>query len=178
MSFLSETSVLLLIDLQQRLMPAIADVANVIANARRLAEVAQLLEIPVLATEQNSDGLGPNVSEIKQLAQATLAKQFFDATCEPEWASFLPAKRPDIVVAGCEAHVCVLQTVMGLRRLGLRVRMVRDAVGSRGEANRDAALARAERHGAELVSTEMVVFEWLRTSKHPKFRAALELIKA
>jgi nicotinamidase-related amidase len=69
------------------------------------------------------------------------------------------------------------QTVLGLLESGRRVALVRDAVGSRSEENRDAALARAERHGAELVTTEMVVFEWLETSDHPRFREALRLVK-
>ncbi len=171
------TSVLLLIDFQARLMPAIAEGARAVANARRLAEVARLLGIPVLATEQNPAGLGPNVAELAALTEATLAKQFFDATREAAWAGFLPAGRPHIVVAGCEAHVCVLQTVMGLRRAGTAVQLVADAVGSRTAENRAAALARAEWHGAELVTTEMVVFEWLATAAHAQFKPALKLVK-
>ena len=82
-----------------------------------------------------------------------------------------------VVVAGCETHVCVMQTVLGLLGQGRSVALVSDAVGSRSEANRDAALARAKAHGAELVTTEMVVFEWLETSDHPRFREALKLVK-
>lgn len=172
-----ETSVLLLIDLQQRLMPAIHDGMSVLANAQRLARAARLLQVPVQATEQNPDGLGPTVAEIRPLADAVLVKRFFDATREPAWPAFLPAGRGDVVVTGCEAHVCVVQTVLGLRRLGARVRLVADAVGSRVVANRDAALHRAERAGAELVTTEMVLFEWLSTADHPRFRDVLELVR-
>ncbi len=168
---------LLVIDLQQRLMPAIHAGAEVVANAVRLAEAARLLDIPVLATEQNPAKLGPNVAEIGALARTTLAKQYFDATREAGWDAFLPAERPDIVVVGCEAHVCVLQTVLGLRRLGLPVRLVADAVGSRRPSNRDAALHRAERAGAELVTTEMAIFEWLETAHHPRFRDCLKLVR-
>lgn len=177
MSFTPETSVLLIVDMQARLMPVIADAEAALANAKRLAGAAKLLGIPVLATEQNPDGLGPNVAEIKEMADATLVKQFFDATREAAWTSFLPQGRPDVVVAGCEAHVCVLQTVLGLRRLGTPVRLVRDAIGSRTPANREAAAHRAEEAGAELVTTEMVVFEWLATADHPRFREALRLLK-
>lgn len=176
-SFRTGSSVLLVIDLQQRLLPAIHAGAEVVANAVRLAEAARLLDIPVLATEQNPAGLGPNVAEITARAGATLTKQFFDATREPAWSGFLPAGRTDIVVAGCEAHVCVLQTVLGLSRLGLPVRLVADAVGSRRPSNRDAALHRAERAGAEIVTTEMVVFEWLETAEHPRFRDVLALVR-
>jgi len=177
MTFAPETSVLLLIDFQARLMPAIANADAAIANARRLAAAAKLLDVPVRATEQNPGGLGHGVDEVMQFAEATLSKRYFDATRESEWASFLPVGRPHIVVAGCEAHVCVLQTVLGMLDKGLQVRLVRDAVGSRRAEDREAALQRAERHGAELVTTEMVIFEWLKTCDHPRFREALALVK-
>jgi nicotinamidase-related amidase len=170
-------STLLLIDLQQRLMPSIAGAEGVVLNARRLAEAARLVEVPVLATEQNPAGLGGNVEAIAALASRTLAKNFFDATRESGFEDFLPEDRPMVVVAGCETHVCVMQTVLGLLGQGRSVALVSDAVGSRSEANRDAALARAKAHGAELVTTEMVVFEWLETSDHPRFREALKLVK-
>jgi nicotinamidase-related amidase len=176
-SFSPARSVLLLIDLQARLMPAIADGRLVIANAVRLGEVARRLAVPVLGTEQNPAGLGPNVAEVRALTAATLAKTHFDATAEATFANFLPQGRPDVVVAGCETHVCVLQTVLGLRRAGRDVRVVRDAVGSRSPANREAALARMERYGAELVTMEMVAFEWLASSDHPAFRDVLNHLK-
>ncbi|MCK6454411.1 MAG: isochorismatase family protein [Alphaproteobacteria bacterium] len=182
MSFEPARSALLLIDFQARLMPQIAEAENALANACRLGEAARLLDVPVLATEQNPDGLGPNVPAIRALAGATLAKTFFDATREDAWAGFLPPVaggngRRDLVVAGCETHVCVLQTVLGLLDKGHRVRLAADAVGSRTARNREAALHRAERRGAELVTTEMVVFEWLARSDHPRFRDLLKLVK-
>jgi nicotinamidase-related amidase len=173
----ADESTLLLIDLQQRLMPSIAGEEAVLANARRLGEAARLMGVPVLATEQNPAGLGANVEAIATLATRTLAKNFFDATREAGFVSFLPPGRPTVVVAGCETHVCVMQTVLGLLRQGRSVALVGDAVGSRTAANRDAALARAKVHGAELVTTEMVIFEWLATSDHPRFREALKLVK-
>ena len=177
MAFVTGTSVLLLIDLQSRLMPAIRDADVVLANALRLAEAARLLGVPVLATEQNPAGLGPNVPSIAEVSSRTLAKQHFDATREAAWPSFLPEARRDVVVAGCEAHVCVLQTVMGLRRLGHDVRLVRDAIGSRREDSRIAALERAASYGAESGTTEMMLFEWLGTCDHPRFRDVLRLVK-
>jgi nicotinamidase-related amidase len=177
MNLQPENSMLLLIDLQERLMPAIAGHEGVVANALRLANVARLLDIPVLATEQNPAGLGPNLPAVREIAARTLTKQFFDATREPAWQSFLPPDRPNVVVAGCEAHVCVLQSVMGLRRTGASVALVRDACGARLTTNRDAAMHRAERVGAELVTTEMVIFEWLATADHPRFREAHRIVK-
>lgn len=177
MTFSPETSVLLLVDLQERLMPAIANHESVVGNAVRLATAARLLDIPIIATEQNPAGLGPGVSVLRDMSQKTLVKQFFDATRETEWSTFLPAGRTQVFVAGCEAHVCVLQTVLGMRRAGTSVRLVRDAIGSRSPHDRDAAAHRAERAGAELMTTEMVIFEWLVTAEHPRFRDVLRIVK-
>ncbi len=177
MTLAAAACTLLLIDLQQRLMPSIAGGEAVVANAKRLAEAARLLDVPVLATEQNPAGLGGTVAALAPLPSKVLSKNFFDATREATFDGSLPAERPIVVVAGCETHVCVMQTVLGLLRHGRPVALVSDAVGSRREDNRDAALARAKAHGAELVTTEMVVFEWLETSDHPRFRDALRLVK-
>ncbi|MFO7297011.1 MAG: isochorismatase [Proteobacteria bacterium] len=177
MTFTPENSVLLLIDFQARLMPAISGAEAAIANAVRLAKAAKLLDIPVRGTEQNPAGLGHNLDELASFSGATLAKNYFDATAESGWDGFLPPDRRNVVVAGCETHVCVLQTVLGMLGKGFAVRLVRDAVGSRTPENREAALHRAERHGAELVTTEMVIFEWLRTCDHPRFREVLALVK-
>ncbi|MDA3857540.1 MAG: isochorismatase family protein, partial [Roseovarius sp.] len=83
----------------------------------------------------------------------------------------------DLVVIGCEAHVCLLQTVLGLLSAGRKVYVVADAIGSRMVESRCTALGRMERHGAEIVTTEMVVFEWLSSAEHPEFREMLKLIK-
>ena len=94
----------------------------------------------------------------------------------PASSSELP-RRAEMVVAGCEAHVCVLQTALGLLAAGKRVHVVRDAVGSRRPESKAAALERLARHGAEIVTTEMVLFEWLESAEHPRFREIVALIK-
>jgi len=170
-------SALLLIDLQQRLMPAIHDGDAVVANAVRLAEGAGLLEVPVCATEQNPAGLGPTVEALAAYPQMVMPKMSFGAVSEPGFATLLPPNTEEIVVAGCEAHVCVLQTVLGLLAARRRVLLVADAIGSRTPANKDAAVDRMVRHGAEVVTTEMVLFEWLRDAHHPQFRAVQKLIR-
>ena len=177
MSFAPQDCFLLLVDLQSRLMPAIDNGDKVERNALRLAQAAKLLGVPVLATEQNPKGLGPNVDAVRTAAGATLEKMHFDATREEAWPRFAPEGLKQVVVAGCEAHVCVLQTVMGLRAKSYAVRLVADAVGSREAVSRDTALARAESKGAEIVTTEMVIFEWLVSSEHPRFRDVLALLK-
>ena len=177
MSFAPIESLLLLVDFQSRLMPWIEGDAEAVANALRLAGAAKLLEVPVLATEQNPAGLGPNVDEIRNAAAATLEKRFFDATREPRWPEFAPRGRKHVVVAGCEAHVGVMQTVIGLLGKGYAVRLVADAVGSRTAESRRVALERAASKGAEIVTTEMVIFEWLVTCDHPRFREILQIVK-
>ena len=85
--------------------------------------------------------------------------------------------RRDIVLAGCETHVCVMQTALGLLDAGRRVCLVRDAVGSRRSESKETAISRLEKHGAEVVTTEMVAFEWLASAEHPRFRDIIRLIK-
>ncbi|HEX2134874.1 MAG TPA: isochorismatase family protein [Microvirga sp.] len=171
-----ENSALLVIDFQARLMPAIEDGPSVVANARRLIEAAAMLGVPVLFTEQNVGGLGPTVGELACANGKVAHKMTFDACRAEGFAAMLP-DGADIVVAGCEAHVCVLQTVLGLVEAGRRVFVVRDAVGSRRAESKETAIRRMERHGAEIVTAEMVVFEWLGTARHPRFRDAVALIK-
>jgi nicotinamidase-related amidase len=173
----AESAVVLLIDLQERLMPAIYDGDVVVARAVRLAEAARLLDVPIRATEQYPQGLGPIVPPLAAYPQAVLAKTTFSATQDPGFSGLLPAGVSEIIVAGCEAHVCVLQTVLGLLGRGRRVLLVADAVGSRDPDDRAVALDRARQHGAEVVTSEMVLFEWLRDAQHPRFREVQKLLK-
>jgi nicotinamidase-related amidase len=168
---------LLIIDVQARLMPAIHDGQTVVRRCVQLATAARELGIHVIGTEENPDGLGPLVPEIAALCDTTLAKFHFSAPAEEGFLRRLPAGRDTLVVAGCEAHVCVLQSVIGLLEAGHAVKWVGDAVGSRHPHDRLAATERARRHGADVVTTEMVVFEWLGTSQHPKFRRLSQLIR-
>jgi isochorismate hydrolase len=167
---------LLLIDLQARLIPAIDGSTTVIANARRLRDAAVMMEVPLLYTEQNPAKLGATVPEVASNAAPVVRKMTFDATASADFPA-LPEKRTQVIVAGVEAHVCVLQTALSLIHGELDVFVVRDAVGSRRIESRDAALARLEHHGVEIVTTEMVVFEWLRTAGHPRFRELSALIR-
>jgi nicotinamidase-related amidase len=202
-----EDSQLVLVDYQTRLMPAIHEGPAVLANAVRLARMAQLLKVPVWATEENPSAMGPNVPELQtviaQAAGKTLAKMQFSAVEEGlgEWlrppaptrapqgnARSLPkhlqkpqaaaaGQRNTIVIAGCETHVCLLQTSLDLLEDEFEVWVVTDACGSRTERSRDAAFDRLAGAGAELVTTEMVAFEWLRTAEHPMFKEVLALVK-
>jgi len=168
-------STLVTIDFQARLMPAIHDGARLVANARRLVEAAGLLSVPILMTEQNPAGLGGTVPELAG-AGPVVSKMSFDACAE---AAFLEALAGDgqLVLCGCEAHVCLGQTALSLLAHRRRVAVVQDAVGTRLPETKEAALRRLERHGAEIVTTEMVIFEWLRSAEHPRFREVLKLVK-
>ncbi|MDQ2927648.1 MAG: isochorismatase family protein [Pseudomonadota bacterium] len=168
---------LLIIDTQTRLMPAIHDAENVIHRCVQLATAARELGVHVIGTEENPAGLGPLVAEVAALCDTTLSKFHFAATAEPGFLERLPAGRNTFVVAGCEAHVCVMQTCAGLLEAGHAVKWVGDAVGSRQPHSRLAATERARRLGADVVTAEMVVFEWLGTSEHPKFRRLLQLMR-
>ena len=170
-------AVLLLIDLQERLMPVIADHEVVVARAVRLAEAATLLDVPVRATEQYPAGLGPTVPPLTPYLGAVLAKTMFSALDDPDFPALLPIGSSEVVVAGCEAHICVLQTVLGLLAEGHRVVVVADAIGSRDPADKALAIDRARQDGAEIVTSEMVLFEWLRDARHPKFREVHKLLK-
>jgi nicotinamidase-related amidase len=171
-----DSATLVLIDLQAKLMPAIEGGAAVIANARRLRDAAVALDVPFFYTEQNPKGLGPTLPELASNSAPVVRKMSFDASRAPDFP--MPsAVRPQLLLAGCEAHVCVLQTALSLRAAGHAVAVVRDAIGSRKNDNRDAALERLARHGVEMVTTEMVVFEWLGTAEHPRFRELSALIK-
>ena len=170
------TSALLLIDFQARLMPAIEDGAALVENAQRLLTAVQMFGVPALITEENPAGLGATAPELAHAGIPVFHKMSFDACRMPNFAAILP-DRSDLVVAGCETHVCVLQTVLGLIEAGTRVYLVRDAVGSRRSESKEAAIRRLERHGAEIVTTEMVIFEWAETAEDPRFRDALALVR-
>jgi nicotinamidase-related amidase len=176
MLHLPDDSVLVLIDFQPRLMPAIHDGEAVIAQALRLARIAQLLEVPIIGTEQNRHGLGECLPDIKALCSTIVMKHHFDASADG-LVEALPAGRRHVIVAGCEAHVCVLQSALGLLNHGLTVTLLVDAVASRKPLDRDTAIARLANAGAGIATVEMVAFEWLRSSHHPRFRDVLRLIK-
>lgn len=169
-------SVLVLVDYQHRLMPMIHGGAQAVARALRLADAARELGVRVLGTEQNPAGLGPNDEAIRQRCASTLSKMHFDA-CEDGLLELIGGDPAEVVIAGCEAHVCLLQTALGLLRAGRRVWVVADACGSRSAADHGLAMQRLQQAGATLVSTEMVVFEWLRSCTHPRFKPVLGLVK-
>lgn len=196
-------SQLVLVDYQERLMPAMVGAQEVLANASRLAQAARMLKVPVFVTEQNAPKLGSTVVDLRTALgdyARVFPKMMFSAVEEGlgEWlqppqkpvqgnARSLPKhlqkpvtqgpERASVVLAGCEAHVCLLQTALDLLEDEMEVWVVVDACGSRSERNRDAAFDRLAGAGVELVTTEMVLFEWLRGAEHAQFKTVQALIK-
>lgn len=170
----TETSCLLVVDFQERLMPAIHDPDHIIANAVWLIQIAQRLGVPVLASEQYPQGLGHTVAAIRNLlpAAAFMEKLHFSCAAERECMRRIDAlNREQIVVIGAEAHVCVLQTALGLRASNKEVYLVADAVSSRSPRDVELALERMRAEGVRIVSREMAVFEWLHQAGDDRFRA-------
>jgi len=169
--------VLVIIDMQAKLMPHIDNGAAVLKRCLTLVRAADLLDIPVLVTEQNPRGLGASVSGLVSERHRVIEKDTFDATLCPDFVAALPSKETALFVAGCEAHVCVLLTVTGLLKLGYAVELVADAIGSRAPENKAIAQARAQREGALPTTTESTIFGWLGSCRHPRFKDALALIR-
>jgi nicotinamidase-related amidase len=167
-------SSLVLIDIQERLAAVMPAREAVVRAAGILAEAAAQLGIPVLATEQYPRGLGPTVPELtaKLPADAKRMEKTSFSAC-----GALPLARPQAILAGMEAHVCVLQTALELAAEGREVFVVADAICSRTEANRANALTRLEKAGVVVTNTESVLFEWLRDASHEHFRAISKLIR-
>ncbi len=172
----ADQSILVLIDLQEKLLPVISHGNLVLAESVRLARIARLLNVPVVATEQIPEKLGHNDEEIAGLADQTLTKIHFDA-CGGGLVDSLPSDRKQVIIGGCEAHVCMLQTALSLLSAGFGVWVVENATGSRHDGDRDAALERLQQAGATIVTLEMVAFEWMRHCEHPHFREIQKLIK-
>ena len=169
-------SLLLLVDFQARLMPVIDGGEEAVRQAARLLQVARMLEVPRLFTEQNPAGLGTTVAALPVADDPVFHKFAFGACGEDGFLQQLP---PDVVpvVVGCETHVCVLQTVLGLLDAGRPVAVVADAVGSRRASDKALGLQRMAAAGAQVVGSEMVLFEWLGSARHPRFREVMALIK-
>jgi nicotinamidase-related amidase len=178
-----QTSLLLIIDIQERLAPVVHQMPQVITNTVALIEAASELKVPILATEQYRQGLGGTVAPIAAFVSKCgiplLAKRCFNAIGEPAIREAVERSgKRDIIICGVEAHVCVLQTAMGLIGLGLRPVIARDGVSSRKPDDRDAAIDRLRAAGAVIVTTEMVIFEWLERSDSAEFRRLLPVVRA
>jgi len=174
-------SLLLMVDLQVKLMPVMHEPAPVIANSLILLTAAGRLGVPAVITEQYPQGLGPTVPAISghlPNREAVYAKLTFSAAADPAtMARLRQSRRTQVVVAGIEAHVCVAQTAIGLAQAGYHPFVAADATTSRRPASVQYALERLRQNGISIVTTEMVLFEWMGRAGTDEFREISRLIK-
>jgi len=165
-------SALLVVDIQERLLPHVSEWQRVLENAVWLVQVAQRLEVPVMVSEQYPKGIGHTHEALRRLVPVGAVREKLHFSCAAARCleGLDGAQRRQMVVCGIESHVCVLQTVLELRGQGKEVFVVADAVSSRKLSDRELALARMREHGAEVVSREMVAFEWLTQAGTAEFR--------
>jgi nicotinamidase-related amidase len=168
----TQRSALLLVDLQERLFPVIHEREQVLDSCLWLTELARRLSVPIICTEQYPQGLGPTLPALRKLLDdaSVVEKIHFSAVPEGDIFRAVGGDSAQFVVAGTEAHVCVQQTVLDLLDSGRRVFVVSEAVGSRRLSDKSLALERMRQHGADIVSREMVAFEWLRQAGSDLFR--------
>ena len=173
-------SLLLVVDIQERLLPAMEEGPRVVAAAAKLMHAAARLGVPVLVSEQYPKGIGATVLELAALAPtgSVHAKMTFSCAATPSIADAVAASgRTQLVLCGIEAHVCVLQSALGFAATGRDVAVAWDATSSRRASDRALAADRLRQAGIVLASTEMVLFEWLGRAGTPEFKDMLALIK-
>ena len=178
----ADTSQLLIIDVQARLLPAMAIPERVADQCNILLAAARVLAIPVTVSEQYPKGLGPtdkslNMTNAEQVMEKTAFSCVRDDAIAQRLADLREDGRHQVVIGGIESHVCVLQTALDLSDAGFDVNVVADAVSSRAEASVKLALARMRDEGISIVNTEMAVFEWLKRAGTPEFKTLSKLIK-
>lgn len=165
-----EDCCLLVIDVQARLLPAVYDPALVTARCRTLLQAARAVGVPVLVTEHCPQGIGHTAEALADLVpgDAVVEKSFFSCFSEPSVRQRIrAADRPDLVLCGMEAHVCLGQTAIDLAAAGYRVFVVSDATASRSRLDHETALHRMAQEGVEIVTTDWIVGSWLRDAGRP-----------
>lgn len=177
----TENSLLLLIDLQEKLVNAVSEGADITAKACRLLKACQLLRIPVVVTEQNPIGLGetvPSVSCVLPSGTVPHTKTSFSALAVNSVQKAIQKPgRKQIIVGGIETHICVWQTARDLQKAGYDVWIVADMCASRHSEDKERALADLQANGCRVVGYESILFAWLKDARHPQFKAIQALIK-
>lgn len=174
----AETSVLVVVDIQDKLLARIPAAETLVRNTNFLLDVANELQIPVRATEQYPKGLGPTQASILgRLPQAPAAKTAFSCCGASTFLEELEMlRRPNVVLAGMETHVCIAQTTLDLLHAGLHVFLPVDTLAARYGIDHEAALRRLEQAGAVPTTAEAVAFEWIADASHPRFKAFSRLV--
>lgn len=168
-----KNSMLLLVDVQEKLISKIINHEQLVKNCKWLMEIAKRLHVPVLVSEQYPKGLGPTVPTLRELVSndQVMEKLHFSCAADNGCVKRIDElHRSQIVIIGIEAHVCVLQTAIDLHEQGKQVFVVADAVSSRSDSDKKLALKRLRSLGIQIISKEMAVFEWLHQSGTPEFK--------
>jgi len=179
----TQNSVLLLVDIQDRLIQAMPEESseNMLESSIRLTEAANLLDIPVFLTEQYPQGLGSTVSTLNDKQSSTVQRfektNFSCVAAEGFMAALKQSERKQVIIAGQETHVCILQTALELMQQGYQVHILEDACCSRKAEHKFYALQRLQQQGATISNFESVLFEWLRDAKNPHFSALSQLLR-
>lgn len=172
-----DDSRVLLVDVQEKFVPTIPDVERLIVNCRKVLRAAQILGVPISATEQYPRGLGTTVAPLAELVGPRIEKLRFSSAECLDWVAADKDDRCKVVVIGIETHVCIQQTSLDLLAAGFSVYVPADAVASRKPFDRDVALQRLRDSGATITTTESVLFEWSETAAAPEFKQISELVK-
>ena len=171
-------SMLLVVDIQTKLIEFIQHHRKIVWNSRRLLDAAKLFSVRVAATEQYPQGLGGTVPELASAFDSVSAKTRFSCgECSTLFSELLRDGIRQIVVVGIESHVCVQQTVLDLQSAGFEIYVVVDAIGARYDLDHKTAVRRMEMSGAYLTTAESVMFEWCESSKDPHFKSLSQLIR-
>ncbi|MFT6916189.1 MAG: nicotinamidase-related amidase [Motiliproteus sp.] len=168
-----DNALLLVIDIQEKLLPAVCQPDQLVKQTRWLMEIAAIVKVPVLVSEQYPQGLGHTVAELASLVtpEQVMAKLHFSCAAEPSCTETIAQQqRKQIVICGMEAHVCVLQTAIGLHLQGFEVFVVEDLITSRNETDKQLAITRLQQLQIQVVSREMVAFEWMQKSGTESFK--------
>lgn len=171
---------LLIVDIQEKLLPVMAAPDRVVENSVKLIEGFQILDAPVFVTEQYPKGIGPTAAPVKQVLGKTQIREKTTFSCcgIPDLVQTMRRKKIDqVVVCGIESHVCVWQTTMDLLHAGVSAYVVRDAVSSRNPEDMDTAIKRMQSSGAHVTTTEMVLFELLERAGTEEFKKIMKRIK-
>ena len=175
-----EDSLILIIDIQEKLLNAAFNKEQLLKNAAILTKTGKILNIPTIATEQYPNGLGNTVNNLKnELSENNIFEKIsFSALDNKEIDTKIKEfNKKQIIIYGIETHICVNQTASTLIDRNYEVYIIQNACGSRTEENHNAGLARMKGNGAKIVTSEIAVFEWLKSAKHPNFKEIQALIK-
>ncbi len=173
-----DNSILLIVDVQERLSPIIENSREVINGAKKLVEIANELGVLSIVAEQYTKGLGETIFDVREVYKG----KYFEKNCfscaknEAILKEIKKTKKKQVVISGIETHICVLQTAMDLKKHGYEVFVVADACGSRDLYDTSLAFQRMSQNAIEIVSVEMVAFEWLEGADNPSFKAVQKKI--